>query len=181
MPSALLSRTGPQQILRRRRPSNSSHVEGQTENRLRVLELGQTCGDLPRGPPDALDLLVRIGIRGTYFDVLGEEEMHPLPAKAGRRVEGCDLAPAPAAQTGLLLQFALVALERGLALFERAGRQFEQLLACGLAPLTHECHVAFAVEGDDGARPLVLDDLALVLAPLLERHVDELAVVDGSR
>src|SRR5207248_4294781 len=128
-----------------------------------------------------LDRLVRRRPRLPLLDALRDEEPHPLAAEAGRRVEGGELAPRAAPQARLLLELAPRGREGLLAFLERPRRKLQQLLARRLPQLAHERHPLLRVDGDDRHRARVLDDLALVLAPALERDVDQLAVVHRPR
>src|SRR5438445_347256 len=72
-------------------------------------------------------------------------------------------------------------LERLLALLRRSGRELEQPLPRRLTELPDERHVALTVHRDDGDRTRMLDDLALVLAPPLDREAEQRSLVDAPR
>src|SRR5207249_3536905 len=129
-----------------------------------VLDLVEPGLDLVDRPADDLDLLVGIGRRISGFEVLGDEERHPLAAEARRRVEGRELAPAAARQSRLLGQLPPCALQRLLPGFERPGRKLDELPPGRLARLPYERDVALSVDGDDRNCTWMLDDLALVLS-----------------
>src|SRR5581483_3840068 len=156
-------------------------IQEEAGDRLRVLELADPRAELGDRPAHDLDVLVLLRLRLAGVDVLGEEQVHLLAAEARRRPEGRELRPRPAAQAALLAQLALRTRERLLPVLADARRQLEQRLARGLAELRDEPDLVLAVDGDDRDGLGVLDDLALVRAPLLDRHVDQLAVVDGAR
>jgi hypothetical protein len=99
----------------------AGQVQQQSRDRLGVLELADSLVDLRDVPVHELELLVLLGLRDPCLDTFCDEDVHALPAKAGRRVETAELAPRAARQAGLLLQLAPRALERRLAFFERAG------------------------------------------------------------
>src|SRR5947209_15498364 len=105
--------------------------------------------------------------------------MHPLAAETGRRVEGGELTPRATREPCLLLELAARAVMRTFPLLECAGRKFEQVLAHGFASLPHERQHALLVDRDDGDRAGMLDYLPLMLAPTLDRDVEQLAVVHG--
>src|SRR5881628_1490349 len=113
----------------------SAQVERQPGERLCVLEVRQARGEVGDGDAHELDRLVLFALGLALVDVLGDEDVHHLPAEAGRRPEARALAPAAAAQAGLLAQLTLRALERVLIGLERSRRKLEQLLPRRLAQL----------------------------------------------
>src|SRR5204862_652606 len=147
----------------------------------RVLELAEPRLDVRDGPADELDLLVGVGVRLASLDVLREVEMHLLAAEAGRRPERRQLAPAPTRQSALLAQLAPRRRRRLLALLPRPGGQLEQPPPGRLAQLPNEGDAAVAVDCHDRHRAGMLDDLALVLAPTLDRDAEQLPRVDRPR
>src|SRR5581483_3597770 len=100
---------------------------------------------------------------------------------ARRRPERRRLVPLAAAQAGLLLELAPRRRERFLAGIDRPGRQLEQPPPRRLAQLPHERHTPLPVDGHDRNRARMLHDIPLVLAPALERDVDQLPVVHLAR
>src|SRR5436190_102326 len=166
---------------RETRPGGSgSRLQEQREtgDRLRVLQLGEPVRNRCERPPEDLDLLVIFGSCGPAFDVDREEYVHALPAEARRRVERAELAPRAAREPDLFLELAPCVRERLLPVLERPGRQLDERPPRRLAQLTDERDEALAVDGDDGGRPGMLDDLARTPAPLLDGHVELLPVVD---
>src|SRR5919204_4603730 len=157
-----------------------AQVQEQDGEGLRVLELVQVVRDLPRIPADELELFVRLWVRIASFDTFGEEEMHPLAAKAGRRVEDRQLTPRAAGEPGFLGELTASAREWFFVRLERAGRQLDQRLAHSFPPLAHERDQTFPVNRDDRDGAWMLDDLPLVFAPALDRDVEQLPVVHGA-
>src|SRR4051794_14351629 len=91
------------------------------------------------------------------------------------------MPPLTAAEARLLSELPLRRHERLLALVHRSRRKLQELFARRLAQLANENDVVFRIDGHDRNRAWMFDDLALVIAPPLERDVDELPVVDGAR
>src|SRR5919198_5953172 len=94
--------------------------------------------DLGDGPAHDVQLLVGFGGRVAAVEILRDEEMHALATEAGRRIERRRLAPAPTCEARLFLELPARTRERGLAGFQRSGRQLDELLQRGLATLAHE-------------------------------------------
>ena len=115
------------------------------------------------------------------LDALGEVERHQLAAEAGDGPELRHLGPLAARQTGLLCELA-PGSDEGLLTgpVERACRELDEVLPGRLAQLAHEGDLPLRVDGDDHDRAGMLDDLALVVAPLLERDGEELALPGGA-
>src|SRR5256885_3742783 len=159
----------------------SVEIQEQPGQCLGIFDLAHLRCDLVPGPTDDLELFVALRTGFAALEALGEEEVHSLAAEAGSRVEGLHRLPGPACQARLLRELSPSADERCLARLERACRQLEKVSAHRLAPLANEGEHPVAIDRDyrDGAG--VLDDFALVFAPALERDVDQLPVVDGSR
>src|SRR5437868_1145488 len=62
-------------------------IQEQPSDRLCVLQLVELLLELVLVPAHDLDVFVVLGTRFACFDVLGEENVHPLVTKTGRRVE----------------------------------------------------------------------------------------------
>ncbi len=103
-----------------RRPRGTA---GGRSRRLRVLDLAEPrAGNLGDRPAHDLDrLLLRRRATARPLEVVGEEQMHPLPAEAGSRPEARARSPAPATQSRLLGELALRGRERLLARLDSAG------------------------------------------------------------
>src|SRR5581483_6683777 len=109
------------------------------------------------------------------LDVLREEDVHVLAGEPWCRPEGAELAPLPPGQPAFLAQFTLRGREGLLPGLRCPGRDLEQASARRLPQLADERHLTVGVDGDDCDGARMLDDLALVLAPALERDRDPLA------
>src|SRR5439155_13093294 len=157
-----------------------AEVEEQTHQGLGVLDLGQMRCDLADRPVHELELFVVLGVRRARFETLGDEQVHALATEARGRVEHRRLTPGAARQAGLLLELAPGARERGLTVRQRARRQFDELPPRRFPTLAHQSEDALSIDCDDCDCPWMLDDLALVIAPALERDAEELSVVDES-
>src|SRR3990172_8955079 len=151
----------------------ASGERGQPEDahqRLRVLDaagLGERERLTP-GEADEVEALVRLGtvvaVDGRQFG--GEVEGHRLAGEAGRRPERAQPAPARGAVAGLFGQFPRRRFIRWLdrtvgAAVERSGGDLEQGAPGRRAELADEEQV-LAVERDNGDRPGMVHDLALV-------------------
>ena len=87
---------------------------------------------------DELDVLVFFGFGDAVFEVLGEEDLHPLAEEAGAgEVLGED-GPALGADAGLFDHLAFGCGERAFVGLDAAGGEFEQELAGGVAVLADE-------------------------------------------
>src|SRR5579884_170247 len=156
-------------------------VEQQPGERLRVLDLAEPRTDLLDGPAFELELLVGGGRGLAALDSLDHEQVHPLPAEPRRRPERRQLAPIAAGQPTLLLQLAPRGRQWLLPRLGRSRRQFQQPPPRRLAQLPNERHVSLGVHRHDGDRAGMLHDLALVLAPTLDREAEQPPVEDAAR
>ena len=121
---------------------------------------------------EELDVLVFLWLRDAVFEVLREEDLHPLTEKAGAgEVLGED-GPAFGADAGLFDHLAFGGGERALVGLDAAGGKLEQELAGGVAVLADEddggvfgAGAEFAVPGivdrQDDNRSVVADDVFL--------------------
>src|SRR4029077_20288859 len=123
-----------------------------------------------------LELLVRLRRGLAALDALGGEHMHVLPAEAWRRPERGQLAPLRAGQAALLLQLSPSGGKRLLATLGSSRRELEKPTAVRLAQPRQGRDVPLVVDGDEGDRSGMLDDLAFVLAPPLDGDAEEAAL-----
>jgi hypothetical protein len=117
--------------------------------------------------------------------------VHQLVREAWRRVERAELPPRPGAQPGLLLELPP---RRHVGIFlgpvvpevEAAGRDLEQGVVRGDAPLADECGTPVAVERDDRDRTRVPGEIAdgagaVGALDRVDPELDELAAVEDVR
>ena len=123
-------------------------------------------------------VVVRVGLAGV--DALGEVDVHPLAAEAGRRPEGGELtstSPPVRPHSSCSSRFA-VASGSSPSSHVPAGSSSSSLRAASRSCRTSQTR-SLAVDGDDRDRSGMLDDLPLAVPPALDRDVDQLAVVDA--
>src|SRR3569833_1116474 len=149
-----------------------AQIEQQPELGLQVVELADARLDLVEGPLVDLHVLALVEILlAAWLDAGGEVERHVLADEAGRRPAGDQRAPLAADEPALLLELPLRRLQGILPVLARAGRQLEQFLARGLAPLPDKPDLPLRVDGDDRDRAGMVDDLlAVLLDDLQVRH-----------
>src|SRR5262249_16732050 len=154
-----------------------AQVQHESGKGLRILELRQQGGDPGDRNPHDLDLLVALRFPLRLRNAFGEIDADELVAEARCREErGCEV-PVATEKARLLLELSLGRRKRLLASLARAGGKVEQPLPRRLAELAHERYVPASLDGDDRNRARVADDLAVVVAPLLDVDADQTAVV----
>ena len=105
-------------------------------------------------------------------------EIQPLARKAGGRMIRAERHDASGGEAGLLAKLAHRAHERVLPALELAGGRFEQVLADGIAVLTHAVGIALAVHRENARPARMLHDLAERLRTVRQAHAVETDVDD---
>ena len=134
-------------------------------------------------PLHDLDLLVLVGLGSPGSTPSARIEVHVLAAESGRRPErrrARATSPPVRPHSSRSSRFAAASGSSPGSQRRRPAARRARLRAGSRSWRTSQTRCS-RVDGDDRDGARMLDDLALVVAPALERHVDELAVVDDAR